>query len=61
MRPFYVNIYDYIDCKRAGKAVSPVFKNYGQFLKRTLAGRVFPLKTAKSNKSHRGLLERVFV
>jgi len=60
MSSFYVNIYDYINCKRAERAIEPIFKNYWKFLKRTRNGMVFPLAIAKSDKSHRGLLQTVF-
>jgi len=60
MSSFYVNIYDYINCKRAEVAIQPIFKNYWKFLKRTRNGMVFPLETAKTDKSHRGLLQTVF-
>jgi len=55
----HVNIYDYINCKRASKPISPIFKNFFKFCHYTSRGKLFPLKAAKNNSHHRRLLENV--
>lgn len=56
----FVNIYDYITCKRDGRPVKPVFKDGSRFREYTLNGKIFPKAAAKRNKILRALLERIF-
>ena len=53
----YVNIFTYVDCKRAGKAVKPVFNTYMPFRRYTLDGKIFPKVSAKADLALRCLLK----
>jgi len=61
LKRVFVNIFDYINCKRANKAVQPVFRNKQQFRERIAAhGDFFPKAAAKTDAALKMLLEDIF-
>ena len=59
LSPVHVNLFDYVNCKRAGLTVQPVYTNKAQLIQHTLAGLAFPKQAVKSNGGIRVLLERL--
>lgn len=57
----FVNIFDFIDCKRAGKKIDPVFNTISSFRRYIKKGEyAFPKAAAKQNPLLSILLEKLF-
>lgn len=58
LKGHFVNIFDYIDCKRAQKPVNPIFTTKKHFWNYTMQGNKFPVLATKANPTRGALLQK---
>ena len=56
----FVNLFNYIDCKRKGSEVTPIFDNAKDFRNYMRKKQKFPLEAGKMAKGMREMLEMIF-